>query len=155
VLDVGGNIRAIMTSAQRFATDDKAPADVRIQAIEVLGLRPYAESGGTLASLLSLQQPQEIQLAAISTLARFNDAEVGTEITKRWDSLTPRLRTEAIHVLTARKDRAIALLNAIESKSIQPSALDTTQAKFLRNHRDPEVKALAVKVLGNKSASTR
>jgi putative membrane-bound dehydrogenase-like protein len=155
VLDAGGNIRAIMTSAQRFATDDKAPADVRIQAIQALGLASYSESGSALASLLNLQQPQEIQLAAISTLARFNDAEVGAELTKRWDSLTPRLRTEAINVLTARKDRAMALLHAIETGSIRPSALDTTQAKFLRNHRDSDVKKLAMKILGNKPASTR
>jgi putative membrane-bound dehydrogenase-like protein len=155
VLNAGGYIRAIMTSAQRFATDDKAPANVRIEAIQALGLAPYSESGGTVASLLNLRQPQEIQLAAISTFARFNDAEVGTELTKRWDSLTPRLRIEAINVLTARKDRAMALLNAIESKAIQPSALDTTQARFLRNHHDPEVKKLALKVLGNKAASSR
>ena len=121
----------------------------------MLGLTSYTKSGNTLLSLLNLQQPQEIQLAAISTLARFNENEVGPELTKRWDSLTPRLRTEAVNVLTARKDRALALLNAIESGTIRASALDTTQAKFLRNHHDPEVKKLAVKVLGSKPASTR
>jgi putative heme-binding domain-containing protein len=126
-----------------------------VEAVLLLGQTSFADSSSTLLSLLNLQQPQAIQLAAVSTLARFNDPQVGTELTKRWDSMTPRLRSEAVTVLLARKDRALALLQAIESGGIRVSALDTTQAKFLRNHRDLEVKKMATRILAAKPAGTR
>ncbi len=155
ILDAGGNVREILASAKKYAADDNAPADVRLEAIQALSLAPFSDAGSTLLGLLNLQEPQEIQLVSVSTLARFNEPEVGTDLTKKWDALTPRLRTEVIHVLTARKDRAMALLKAIQAGAIQPNALDTTQAKFLRNHRDPEVHELALKVLGTKPTGTR
>jgi putative membrane-bound dehydrogenase-like protein len=152
---VGGPLKSIVERASNTASDEKASEPTRVEAVRLLGVTSFADSSSTLLSLLNLQQPQAIQLAAISTLARFNDSRVGPELTKRWDSMTPRLRNEAVTVLVARKDRAMALLQAIETGAIRPSALDTTQAKFLRNHHDAEVKKLAAKALGAKPAGTR
>jgi putative heme-binding domain-containing protein len=129
--------------------------EVRLQAIEVLGLRKFSESGNALLSVLDQHQPEPLQLASVATLARLNDAEVGPELTKRWNTLTPRLRSEVATVLTARKDRAVALLEAVQSGKILASALDATQAKFLRTHHDQQVRQLALKVLGGKPAGTR
>jgi putative membrane-bound dehydrogenase-like protein len=152
---VGGNVKTVLASASKTAEDGKTPEATRLQAVQVLGLTSFAGSGKSLLALLNLQQPQAIQLAAIATLARFNDNEVGVELTKHWDMLTPRLRSEAVTVLLARKDRALALLEAIQSGAIRASALDTTQAKFLRNHHDQAVRQLAVKVLGAKPSGNR
>ena len=151
----GADLKGIIAAAGRVAVDEQAAEATRVQAIQLLGVTSFAESGTTLVSLLDLKQPQAVQLAAISTLARFNEPQVGPELTRRWDSLTPRLRAEALTVLLARADRALALLAAIQSGAIQPSALDTTQARFLRSHRDRGVRQLAAKVLAAKPASTR
>jgi putative heme-binding domain-containing protein len=121
----------------------------------VLGVASFAESSPTLVSLLNLQQPQPIQLAAVSTLARFIDPAVGPEFTKRWDSMTPRLRSEALTVLLARADRVTALLKAIESGAIRATDLTTAQTKFVRAHSDKSVRSLAAKVLSTQPASTR
>jgi putative membrane-bound dehydrogenase-like protein len=152
---VGGPLKSIVERAGKTVMDDKTAEPTRVEAVLLLGQTSFADSSSTLLSLLNLQQPQAIQLAAVSTLARFNDPQVGTELTKRWDSMTPRLRSEAVTVLLARKDRALALLQAIESGGIRVSALDTTQAKFLRNHRDLEVKKMATRILAAKPAGTR
>src|SRR5207244_520436 len=79
----------------------------------------------------------------------------GPELARHWNLLTPRVRAEALRVLLARPDRANALLQAIESGAIHSSALDSTQIKFLLNHRDNSVRRLAAKVLAAKPASTR
>jgi putative heme-binding domain-containing protein len=151
----GDSTKPILELALKTAVDDKADEATRVQAVRVLGLTSFPDSGKALLSVLNLQQPQAIQLAAISTLARFNDEQVGPELTKRWNTLTPRLRSETVTVLLARKDRAIALLQAVQSGEIRASDLDTTQTRFLRNHRDQDVRQLAVKVLGAKSTGSR
>jgi len=150
---LGGNVTELLVSAGKTAADNQAAEATRAQAVQLLGMTSFAESGSLLLSLLNQSQPQSVQLAAISTLARFSDDHVGPGLTKRWDSLTPRLRAEAVAALLARPDRAVALLQAIESGRIRSSALDATQIKFLRNHRDKSVRELAVKVLATPASS--
>jgi putative heme-binding domain-containing protein len=96
-----------------------------------------------------------VQSAALATLARYTNTAVGVELIRRWNTLTPRLRAEALTVLLARPDRASALLQAIETGAIRANVLDSTQVKFLSNHRDPSVRQRAAKVLAVKPASTR
>jgi len=150
-----GNLKEILSAAKKTAIDLKAAEAVRVQAAQVLGVDSFVDSGTTLLSLLDLQQPQSLQLAALSTLARFNDAAVGPELTKRWNSMTPRLRSEAITVLLARPERVAALLKAIEGGTIRATELTTPQTKFVRNHSDKSVRGLAAKVLSTQPASTR
>src|SRR5439155_8926823 len=126
-LDRGGRVGEVFASAVKVAADTQAAEAVRVQAIQLLGLTSYGESGARLLSLLDLQQPQAVQLAAIATLARFTDPQVGPELTKRWDALTPRLRSEALAALLARAERARALLEAIAAGSIRPAVLDSMQ----------------------------
>jgi putative membrane-bound dehydrogenase-like protein len=150
-----GQVKDILAAAKKTAVDAKAVEATRVQAVQVLGVATFPEASPTLVSLLDLQQPQPIQLAAVSTLARFNDSAVGPELTKRWDSMTPRLRSDAITVLLARPDRVTALLTAIESGMIRATDLTTTQTKFVRAHSDKSVRALAARVLSAQPASTR
>jgi putative membrane-bound dehydrogenase-like protein len=151
----GGKVTEILTAAKRTAVDGQSAEAARVQAVQVLGVATFPEAGPTLGSLLDLQQPQPIQLAALSTLARFNDPAVGPELTKRWESMTPRLRSEAITVLLARADRVTSLLKAIEAGTIRATDLTTTQTKFVRAHSDKSVRELAKRVLSTQPASTR
>jgi len=148
-------VKRLLAEARKIALDSGAAEATRVQAVQALGVPTFAETGPTLLSLLDLQQPQTVQLAAISTLARFNDPGIGPELTKRWLSLTPRLRNEAITVLLARPDRAVALLKAIESGSIRAGDLTTPQTKFVRGHSNKSVRELAAKVLSSQPTSTR
>jgi putative heme-binding domain-containing protein len=127
-------------AARPFALDSQN-SEGRITAIEFLFQRD-ADSGAALLSLFNPKEPQEVQLAAISALARFNDPQVGPALVQRWESFTPRLRSEALAALLARADRAVVLLQAIEAGTIRGSVLDTAQVKFLRNHRDKAVQEL-------------
>ena len=154
-LDRGGRVGEVFASAVKVVADTQAADAVRVQAIQLLGLTSYGESGARLLSLLDLQQPQAVQLAAIATLARFTDPQVGPELTKRWDALTPRLRSEALAALLARAERARALLEAIAAGSIRPAVLDSMQTKFLVNHRNKDVRERAAKTLGAQPASSR
>jgi putative membrane-bound dehydrogenase-like protein len=152
---LGGNVPAIISAAAKSANDPQADERTRVQAVRLLGVTSFKDSGAELLELLNLSQPQAVQLAAISTLSRFNDPQVGPELTKHWETMTPRLREESITVLVARPDRALALLHAVQEGKIRAGALSAPQIRFLRNHQDKEVKELASTVLAAHTASSR
>jgi putative heme-binding domain-containing protein len=91
----------------------------------------------------------------METLGRFNRPEVARELVKRWVSLTPRLRSEAVILLLARPERAAILLDSIEAGTIHRTDLSSTQAGFLRAHRDPTLRLRASKILGSSTSSER
>src|SRR5437660_440635 len=80
-------------------------------------------------------------------LDRLDDRTVANELVKRLAKLSPQLRSEAVAVLVKRAERAVSLLHAIEVGSLRADVLSPVQALALRTHRDPELKALAKRVL--------
>jgi putative membrane-bound dehydrogenase-like protein len=137
----------VKTTARDATGDPRSDETTRREAIGLLGLSNFSESGQLLLSLLDQGQPQIIQIAAVSSLNHFNDRQVGDELVKRWDNASPRLRSEMLAVLLARPERAIALLVRIQAGTVQRAALGTVQSNFLRSHPDPEVRKLASQVL--------
>jgi len=150
-----GNLAGIFARAAATALDDKASEAARVQAVQLLGLTGFDEASAALKPILNSSQSQAVQLAAVSTLGRFNRPEVARELTNRWSSFTPRLRSEALTVLLARPERAITLLKAVEHGAIRPVDLSSTQIKFLCSHRDPKLRQRAMAVLGNSPAGER
>lgn len=147
-MDISGSqLKSVFSSAAAMAADSGVPEDTRAAAIQLLGVTSFTNSGNLLLSLLDQTQPQQVQLSAIASLNRFNDSRLGPELTRSWNKLGPRERSEVISALLARSDRAKALLLAIKSGTIRPAALTTSQRKFLHNHRDTAVRQLAAKVL--------
>jgi putative membrane-bound dehydrogenase-like protein len=152
---IGGSVSNILVRASAAAENNQLPEATRVPAIQLLSYLTYEASGQRLLGLLDLKQPQPVQLAALATLGKFNDPQVGIELIRIWNSLTPRLRAEALPVLLARPERATELLHAIESGAIRASVLDTTQTKLLATYRDPAVRKLAEKVLAAQPVSPR
>jgi putative membrane-bound dehydrogenase-like protein len=138
----------LLSQAAQVGSDTRASETLRLEAIRLLGMTSYDEASPTLIGLLNPGQPQTMQLAAISTLGRFSEPQVAAEIIQRWANFQPQSRSAAVSGLLSRPERATALLKAVESGTIQATELTTSQAKFLRNHRDPAVRELALKVLG-------
>ena len=149
-----GTVNEILRSAKNAATDNGTPEATRLQAIQALGVANFDDSA-FLLSLLNVQQPQSVQLAALSTLGHFNNPKVAPALISAWPALPLRLRTETITVLLARADRVIALLNAINAGTIGATDLTTAQTKFVRNHSDKSVRQLAAKVLPARAVSSR
>jgi putative heme-binding domain-containing protein len=147
-------VRQVLSRALTASGDVKATEATRLDAIRLLALTSYAESANALLPLL-MDQSLPIQLAAIGALARFPEAQIAPELVQRWASFKPQARSAALAALLARPDRVGILLKAIEDGEIPPSELTTSQIKFLRNHRDSEVRQLALKILGAANANPR
>jgi len=149
-------VRPILERAQAVAADPAAPEAARVQGIELLALTDFAASGERLLALLDdPAQPQAVHLAAVRTLNRFADPAVGPELAKRWPGLSPRVRAAVLLVLLARPERARALLNQIEAGTVRRAELDSTQLDFLMNHRDPDLRQRALRLLAGTVAGDR
>lgn len=139
--------REALAAARRTAEDESAKVTSRAAAVQTLGLDRSKANRDALASMLGGLQPQEVQLAALNALDRFNDPDIGPILLRAWPSLTPTLRTAAADALYARKERLILLLNAVEEGKIPPSDVDRTRLKLWENSADanllPHVKTVA------------
>jgi putative membrane-bound dehydrogenase-like protein len=144
----GGVPASLFEQAKRMAADAQVEEASRAQAIRVLALASWGEAGSALMGLLDPEQPVGVQSSAVSTLARFDRAEVTHELVKRLNFFPARLRSEVAATLLARAERALALLQAIDSGAIRPPDLSATQLRFLRTHRDKNVQELALRVFG-------
>ncbi len=153
--DKHNRLKTIFEQAVKHAKDNSATESSRTQAIQLLGMSNQSEATPSLLELLGHEQPQGVQLTALTTLGKFPDTKINGEIISRWRDFSPRLRSEAITILLTRSDRATALIHAIQKGSIRRADLNDTQVKFLTNHRDPSVKALASSVLGSISTPKR
>ena len=148
-------VKSLFAQASEAAINAQPGEDTRLEAIQLLGLASYDESGAALLSLLARQQPQTIRLAAMTALSRFAEPRVANELTQRWAGFKPRLRSEALSILLSRPERAAVLLEAIKNGVIQPSDLTTAQIKFLRNHGEQSLRESALKILGPAAPNKR
>jgi putative membrane-bound dehydrogenase-like protein len=144
-VDKLSHLKGIFAAAAQTAENPKASEAARIQAVQLLAMTSFAESGTKLARLLDAPQ-DPVRLAAMGALARFSSPEVGSEILKRWADFSPRVRTEALAVLLTRADRSLAVLQAVQAGTIKTADISAAQVKALRASRDPAVSALAAKV---------
>jgi putative heme-binding domain-containing protein len=133
--------------ALQVAGDSSLAEDDRVRAISLLGQAAFDDIQLPLLNLLSPAESASIQLAALTTLGRFSDPAVGVEITERWNTLTPRVRSGALGILLARPDRATALLEAVQEEKIRTTELDSNQIRFLTTHRESSVRELAGEIL--------
>jgi len=158
--DARGKSKPVMAVAQRTASNPSTTAldaahPLRLRSIRFLGWSRSAGSIPTLAALLAPSQPESIQSAALSALARFTDATVGTELVARLNSFSPQLRAESIALLLRRSDRVNMLLNAIETERVPRSALGLADVDFLRSHREAKVRNQALSLFAQPNSTSR
>ncbi len=154
-VDRGGRIVKLFNQARAAVADHAADLGVRSAAARLLAWDQETSANAALLPLLDGREPQELQLAALDSLARFSNTESGRAIVGRWASFTPRLRSEAIKTLLRRSTFTRPLLDAIRAGSIRPADLSSTQIRFLKNHRNRDIRALAGGILSSAPATSR
>jgi putative membrane-bound dehydrogenase-like protein len=145
----------IFTAAAKTTQDEKADAGTRLAAIRLLASGPYSAAAEPLAAMLDSRFTGELQSAALSSLASFDDPRVGSSVLAGWEGYGPTLRREALEVLFARPDRLVKLLDAIESKKVLASHIEVARADELRKHKDAKIRERATKLLAGQVAADR
>lgn len=148
-------LAAMLEAARRNAADGALPAQQRIEAIKTLSLDEFKSARSVLAALLDSRQPHEVQLAALTTLAAFDDPGVAEVILAAWPTLGPRLREPAAEALLARRGRIDALLSAVEQGTLAAGELPPPKVQALLGHGDAALRDRAEKLLGSLRLSRR
>jgi len=137
----------LLAAAKTTAADGKQPVAARVEAIRTLGLSAPAGSSGLLAGLLDNREPQEVQVAALGTLAAYHDPGVAALVLAAWPHLSPRLRVQAGEALFARPERTATLLDAIEAGEVSAADVDSARLKQLAAGGDAAIRARAAKLV--------
>lgn len=151
--EAGAVLKRLTQDAVLAAQDSGQPVNIRLNAIELLAsTAPNSEP--VLFSLLKADQPDSIQLAALSELLKLGKPTGLSHLIKIWKELTPRLRAELLNGLLARPERILQLLEAIEENVIQRSELTLNQIALLRTHRVAAIQEKAMRLFSASSASS-
>lgn len=145
-LDRTGQLRGIFAAAADTAANPQAEERARIDAVQLLAVTSFAESSRALVPLLTAPGTERLQLAALHALARFNVPEVTAAFLQAWPSWPARVRSEALPALTSRPDRALPLLQAIQSGAVTAADLPAATITALRGAKDASVATLARRV---------
>jgi putative membrane-bound dehydrogenase-like protein len=139
----------LLSDARTTALDEKRPVKDRSSAIESLVLGSFIDAREMFPKLIDQRQDQEIQQAALTALSRFSDPAVTPLLLEVWPTLSPRLRVLAGEALFARRDRLLALLDAVEKGQFQASDLEPARVQALTTYPDPAIRQRAAKLLAN------
>ncbi len=127
------------------ALSDLAKADVdpkkKVSAIRALRGGNFATVAPVLQKILASGDAGEIKAAAVESLASFDDASVAASLLAGWQSYTPDVRAKVLEAMLSEKERMKILLQAVEEKKIEKTALGEEMRARLYNHPEPDVVA--------------
>lgn len=132
---VFGDPRAL-ADLRRVALDPAAAAAERTRALEALVEKRVPDLVPALHDQLS---DRAMRRAALRGLAAYAHPETPRRILALYADLTPDERQDAISTLAARADSALALLDAVEAKTISRSDVSAFAARQLFALGDPTV----------------
>lgn len=155
----GGKSQALLemlvTESIEKAQDDKLDEAVRAEATRSLGIGKYDQVGETLLELVDYSQPQQVQIAALSTLGQFSDPEIAEALLENFEKLSPSLRNEALETIFSRPAWLAELVDAVEKEKFSAANVDAARAKVLLAYPDEKIRAKAEKLFSASKPSRR
>ncbi len=139
-------------AVKRLTTSDSA--DVRsltLLLVRLMKLETPAEHEARLAQskkvLSDATLNADARLAAINELTAEDDGSIAPALMTALSSATPRLHEAMLNAVFSRRDRIPALLDALEQKSVAPTALSAVQRSLLLENKDDAIRTRAGKLL--------
>jgi putative membrane-bound dehydrogenase-like protein len=147
--------RPLFVGAAKRAADPQGSVEERTAAVRLLAYGPFTTAAPALSALLTPQNAQELQLAALRALGQHDGEKVAPMLLASWSSYSPIVRREVLVAVFAQKARLHQLLDAIEKKQVIGGQIEPARLTMLRQHPDPELRKRAVKVLAGQVAPDR
>lgn len=153
------NVRQIFktligTAAATAVNGEKSPAE-RAAAVRTLAAGKFADVEPTFATLLSSQQPQQVQAATLETLARFDEPAIPALMEQAWPSLTPQLRATAVETWFTRPAWIEKFLDAVAAETISRSDIDPARIALLQKFESQTIRDRAAKLFAGTALARR
>ena len=139
-------LKSLAVRAAADAVAEGLPPARRALAIRALRGAGLAAAVPVLRRVLESHPPPEAQIAAVETLAEFDDPSVAPALVSYWKIYSPEARPKVIDALLGHRARAPKLVEALESGAIEPAAVDFAARARLIEQAGPELAARARKL---------
>jgi putative membrane-bound dehydrogenase-like protein len=148
-------LRGEFARAATVAKDSHAAEADRIASVSLLACGPYATARSVIPDLLEPAEPPALQVAALRALAGHAESDVAGLLIDRLPRLSPAAQGAAVESLLSREAWTLALLRAVHDGRIALPPLDAARKPLLVSHKNPEIAALAQKLLGPEVSAAR
>jgi putative heme-binding domain-containing protein len=150
-LPSGPSSRDALKQAATLVADATAAPDRRADALRLLALADPAPYVDLIKQALSPSEHASVQQAAVRTLGRISGPEAGSYLISVWETLSPDIRDVAIDALMQSDARKRLLLDAIESRTIQPAAIGWGRTVWLMESDEIDLKSRARALLSEQA----
>lgn len=145
-------VRAGQSEAEQAAiakiTNEKTSQKERVKFIELLGQVGSKAAQDALLQLATSTSPQQIRVAAISSLGSFDDTNIAQQLLARYPDEPEAVQSAIIDNVTARPAAAHQLLDAIEAKAVSQQAVSVDLLENLKLHGDEKLNDRIAKLWG-------
>ncbi len=139
---------SLIASARRTALDQESLLIAREAATVQLTLSAAEPGIADLVAVVDQSPDNSVVVLAVQAIGSYKSTAVAAQLIERLKRLTPVVREEALGVLLARPDRALALLDAIQAQRVPAGLLGLPRKSQLLASSNPTVKSRAETVLG-------
>jgi putative heme-binding domain-containing protein len=139
----------LLKRAINDAANPELPEGKRIVAIRALRGGRFNVVAPVLDKVLVPNATPNIEVAAVDSLAGFEDPGVAKIILAHWNNLSPQAHEHGFNALVAHKNRVPVLLQAIQDGKLDRAALDGSVRSHLYENPDPEIVNRARALLGD------
>jgi putative membrane-bound dehydrogenase-like protein len=136
-----------------LAENREAKTEARVAMLALLGEIADPSCVGSVLSCVSPTQPESVQLAALSSLQSFPNAEI-RDVLAAFSSLSAPVRSKARDVFLSRKSWAALFLGRIDAGTLAAGEVPVDQLQKVALLDDANLDALVRKHWGNITAGT-
>ncbi len=142
-----GNAAAIRSTLVAI-TNSALPLEQRLKAIGAAKMLKNAAARTALLKAIEPRNPTPLIVEAIRALGEIGGDEVSNDLLRVWKMLAGEGKSAAAEVLVSRRRWAIALLSAVEVKTIPASDIPLTAVRSLGESRDEFIRQRASQAIG-------
>jgi len=136
-----GDEEAVQKALAVIADRSSEPS-ARLHYIQIFGEVKQPSSVPVLLKLLAAGADKPLHKAALVSLQRYENEEIGSRVVAGFQNLDNDARTAAMSLLASRPGWSLHLLEAVESGSIEKSAIPQDVVRKLSLYPEPQVASL-------------
>jgi len=142
-----GNATSIQATIAAV-NDSSLSLDERAKAIDAVKALKNDASSDALLKLVNGNNSESLVIQSMRALGQVGADRVADDFLRSWNKFSPAVRTAAADVLVSRHRWALALLSAVESKTISREELPLSAIRSLGESKDDFIRQRATQVIG-------
>lgn len=122
-----------------------ADLNQRLAFVQIFGEVNLPQSVDALLRIVESDVPDALQMAALSSLTRYNEPRIGEAVVARYPALSVDAKTAALTLLASRSAWTLALLQAVDTGTIDAAGIPNDTVRLMTMHTDAAVTDLVRK----------